>query len=319
MSDKRSGSIAVTYANDKLTDGVGAQLQRIYGVYAISRFLGLTYFHSPLIHVGYQGLRALENGSLSPDPNFDDPFNALFTIPSDVELPERYDVVEIDNATIDGLRRHAESASRPTLARLTLPHSITDQCPDSYEVCKAISPFSHLRNDGVLKIAVHVRRGEIFANNPTRLLPNSYYLNVAKNIVGILERQGFDYQIELHTEVSTREIVVHPGHPLLHNEISKPVIINASLNQIEDFDVLPHLVKRINEPTIDCLCRIATADIIVISRSSFSYVAAILSNPKAIVIFHPFWHAAMSSWIRADEDGSFDELPFLAKLRNLRE
>jgi hypothetical protein len=32
-------NIALTYGNDRLMDGAGAQLQRIYGVYAISRFL----------------------------------------------------------------------------------------------------------------------------------------------------------------------------------------------------------------------------------------------------------------------------------------
>jgi hypothetical protein len=263
-------------------------------------------------------LLALENDSLSPDPNFDHPFNALFTIPPDVELPERYDVVEIGNPTIDEIRWHAESALRPTLARLALPYGITDQYPESYEACKAISPFAHLRNYGILKIAIHVRRGEIFANNPTRLLPNSYYINVAKNLVGMLERQGFEYQIELHTEVSTREIVVYPGHPLVGNGISTPVAINASLNRIEDFDVLPHLVKRINEPAINCLCGITTADIIVMSRSSLSYVAAILSSRRSIVIYHPFWHAAMSPWICSGEERALDEVSLLAKLRNLR-
>jgi hypothetical protein len=275
-----------------------------------------------LTRVGYQGLIGLENGSLSPNQNFQDVFNALFAIPSDVELPECYNVIDINHAdltVINEVQRHAEEASRPTLARIVLPYGITDEYPDSYEACKAISPFVHPKKDRVLKIAVHVRRGEIYANAPARLLPNSYYVNVVNRIIIILETQGIEYQVNLHTEVSNREIVIDPGHPIVGDAISTPVIINSNLNQIKDFDILPHLVKRINEPTIDCLSSIATANIIVMSRSSFSYVAAILSSQTSIVICYPFWHAALSSWICSSEDGSFDELSFVKKLRKLSE
>jgi hypothetical protein len=317
----RAWQLAVTYANDKLADGVGGQLQRIYGIYAISRLIGLPYFHSPIVRVGYQGLLALENNSLRPNSDFYDAFNALLGIRSDIDLPEQHNVVEIHNATlttINELRQHADARSNPTLARISLPYGITDQNPDSYEVCKAISPFAHHRKSETIRIAVHVRRGEIFANAPARLLPNSYYIKVAQNILGILEREGLKYQIELHTEVSTKEIVIPPGHPLVGDGINAPVIINSDLNRIGDFDELPRLIKRINEPAIDCLSGIATADIIVMSRSSFSYVAALLSSSRSIVILYPFWHAAMSSWISANEEGSFDESRFITKLENLR-
>lgn len=46
-------------------DGAGAQLQRIYGIYAVSRFLGAYYIHTPLKKFGYQGLAALE---VNPTP-----------------------------------------------------------------------------------------------------------------------------------------------------------------------------------------------------------------------------------------------------------
>jgi hypothetical protein len=81
-----SASIALTYANDKLTDGAGAQLLRIYGVYAISRALGLPYIHSPLIKIGYQGLSALERNSASDGVVSE--YHRIFGIPSDIELPE---------------------------------------------------------------------------------------------------------------------------------------------------------------------------------------------------------------------------------------
>ena len=45
------------------------------------------------------------------------------------------------------------------------------------------------------------------------------------------------------------------------------------------------------------------------SRSSFSYVGAIL-NKTGIVLYHPFWHTALSSWLTVDPDGQFDRSRF---------
>ncbi len=83
--------LVLTYDNSVLTDGVGAQLQRIYGIYAISRLLGAIYLHSPLSRVDYQGLAALERNLA--DPGFHHAFNELIRIESDI-LPssEFYEV-----------------------------------------------------------------------------------------------------------------------------------------------------------------------------------------------------------------------------------
>ena len=40
----------------------------------------------------------------------------------------------------------------------------------------------------------------------------------------------------------------------------------------------------------------ATVDLLIISRSSFSFLAAIL-NKKGIILYHPFWHTAPAAWI----------------------
>src|SRR5271170_2871330 len=78
--------IALTYANDVQMDGAGAQLQRVYGIYALSRYFKVPYVYSPLKEIGYQGLAALERNAGSPD--LQDKYNRVFTIPSDLELPE---------------------------------------------------------------------------------------------------------------------------------------------------------------------------------------------------------------------------------------
>jgi hypothetical protein len=232
----RHPHIVLTYDNAALTDGVGAQLQRMYGIYAISRLLGTSYLHSPLSRVDYQGLAALEGDGLDPD----------------------------------------------------------------------ISPFTGSPRDGrALRVAIHVRRGELLVLDSDRMLPNSYYISVAQAIADVLESLGIEYQLEVCTEVPTTDLVIGPAHEGIFDRIGTPAILTPDMCRLDEFSVLRHLTLHLNERAIDCLHRLATADILVMSRSSFSYVGGIL-NRRGIVMYHPFWHRAPSSWITVDEGGRFD-------------
>src|ERR1700737_2028415 len=90
--------LILTYDNRAKTDGVGAQLQRIYGIYSISRLLGARYLHSPLGCVNYQGLAALE-GNVS-DPGFHHEFNDIFQIKSDDFVTDDFHTIELPNISM---------------------------------------------------------------------------------------------------------------------------------------------------------------------------------------------------------------------------
>src|SRR6266478_5618288 len=96
MGSKSPPNLAITYANDQLQDGAGAQLLRIYGIYALSRFLGVPYFHSPIDQIGYQGLQTLENNASVSDVVLQ--YNRIFHIPSDLYLPENYLISNMSDA-----------------------------------------------------------------------------------------------------------------------------------------------------------------------------------------------------------------------------
>src|ERR1022692_4058594 len=123
MEPPPSANIALTYANDRNTDGVGAQLQRIYGIYAISRFLKLPYVHSPLKRIGHQGLAALESNSSSAE--LESRFNRIFEIPSDIELPEELVIHDMTDADIFSIRRLQLAANvnrKFALVRILYPY-----------------------------------------------------------------------------------------------------------------------------------------------------------------------------------------------------
>jgi hypothetical protein len=318
-NEETVSTLVLTYDNEAIPDGVGAQLQRIYGTYAISRLLDVSYLHSPLAEVGYQGLSALEANAA--DPDFHRLFNEVFTLPSDVD-PSASAVAAMPTLRLPNISMGVANeliawsggrgAGRPTLVRLATPHGIADQFPDSYGACTQQSPFpAPARGGRPLRVALHVRRGEQVVLRSDRMLPNSYYIGVARRVADALETAGLEYEIELWTEVPTSDFVAGPQHHGINGRISEPFAARAEMYGLAEFDELPNLVHRLNGRAIDCLEGLATADVFVMSRSSFSYVAAIL-NRSGVVLYHPFWHSGMSAWIDVDPDGAFDPSRLLA-------
>jgi hypothetical protein len=138
------------------------------------------------------------------------------------------------------------------------------------------------------------------------MLPNSYYIEVAKRVARQLDQLRIDHQMELCTEVPRREFVIEPDRLGVAGRVSAPTSIGSEMSRLDEFGVLPNLTHHVNESAMDCIRRMATADVLVMSRSSFSYLAGIL-NREGIVFYHPFWHQPLSSWITATSEGAFDE------------
>lgn len=308
--------LGVTYANDKHTDGAGSQLQRIYGIYGISRLLNLPYIHSPLLRIDYQGLQALENNSSNEE--IVAKYNEVFQIPSDIELPKNYIVYEIENFNLrifDRLRKEAKANKTFILAKILYPYGVTDDHPRTYHFVKDVSPFPYSqRASSIIRVAIHVRKGELFVVDSNRMLPNSYYITVAQGIRSVLDKLNLNYVFELHTEVPNKAFTVTPSHHGILNRISDSITVDPRASQLEDFDSIPNLEKFINSDPIETIQRMASADILVMSHSSFSYLAAIL-NTNGVVIYHKFWHARLKDWMEADDSGNFSKGAFLKKVK----
>lgn len=80
--------------------------------------------------------------------------------------------------------------------------------------------------------------------------------------------------------------------------ISKRIIFHIySQNDIRDYDEFDKegVCFHLNENMFDTFTSLVAADILVTSKSSFSYSAAILSD--GIIYYQPFWHIPGESWI----------------------
>jgi hypothetical protein len=310
--------LVLTYNNTALTDGVGAQLQRIYGTFSVARLLGAAYLHSPLHRVQYQGLLALEEDQ--SDPEFHLQFNEIIPLPSDVAPTEDLERICADNITIELIHDLVDrfdgnaTGGRRILVCANVPYGIADRFPDCYRVCRDLSPFDSATRVGrPLRIVLHIRRGDLTAVSPDRILPNAFYLKAAQDALRVLDALKMDYEIELWTEVPNKEFTIVPGRNSMPHQFGGSPLVSPDLCHLDDFDGLPKLTRHINNSAFDCLRAFATADIFVMSRSSFSYVGAVL-NRKGVVLYPSFWHAAPSWWVRVGNDGHFDGGEFRAAL-----
>ena len=175
-------------------------------------------------------------------------------------------------------------------------------------------PFQYRRSD-VFRLAIHVRRGELFAIFSDWMLPNSYFVGCILRFQRALRRLGIPFVCELYTEVaSTTFQVAGDSHGIL-GRVSEPITFTPEMNNLEDFDGIPNLERYANLETIETMRRLATADALILSHSSFSYLPA-LFHADGLVVYHPYWRSPMEEWLVADDDGVFPETDLLARLES---
>jgi hypothetical protein len=312
------GELAVTYDQHGASDGVGAQVQRIYGLYALARALDIKYVHTPLERVNYQGFIPLL--TRRNDPNFVERYNAFFSLPSDdfdLEGCERIKIHDLNLATVERYRAQAAATGRSILLETLLPFAYTDKYPAAYRTLREVSPYRDHQPSGPIRVCIHLRRGDNLPDRRRRWLPNSYYLRVCGQIIEALQKQGAPYTVRLHSELPTRRYALYPGSPGLYFVPEQPVTIDPADYALEDFDALPDLEMVFNAEPLDALRDFATADVLILSASSFGYLGGML-NPHGVVVFAPFtWNAPLPDWLVADEHGNLNPEEVTAKIADL--
>ena len=122
-------------------------------------------------------------------------------------------------------------------------------------------------NNGKFNIALHIRRGDVQPDyNGGRYTSNEFYL------------AQMQYLSEIYAD---KDILFH-----IYSEGSE-----------EEFACFTNsnTVLHLNEDVKSTFIGLIASDVLVQSKSSFSYVAGLLTN--GIVYHIPFWHPPLSKWI----------------------
>jgi hypothetical protein len=109
---------------------------------------------------------------------------------------------------------------------------------------------------------------------------------------------------ELHTEASTRILKLSKGSHGIPVDGSD-VVVDPGKSDLSDFDAIPSLHRYINGNPLDSFIRMMNADVLVISKSSFSYLAGLLST-SSVVVYNNFEHPPMPGWLHADGLGNLN-------------
>jgi hypothetical protein len=283
----------LTYNNNALTDGAGAQLQRIISIYLVAKYYNIGYIHSGLEHASYQGAKCLENNE--GDTTQISRYNSLFNLPSATNITIHTSLLCFDLS--EEIIKELRDANENTLLIVQFAGTLIDSKPELLLQTLPLPWIGCLTIIPII-IAVHVRRGELFVVDSQRMLPNSYYIDCMKSLSQIFTEANVPYEFHLHTEIISKPTLVSPSHHGITDRITVPVLITPEDNRIEEFSVIPNIKYRINEDPVETLKALSTANILLASRSSFSYVAAILSSgTSGVVLFHPFWHSLAPGWI----------------------
>jgi hypothetical protein len=223
-----------------------------------------------------------------------------------VDLPR---IRRIDSKDIDGHYVFNEIINseiindKNILFRIKPDHAAYDQTPTAeifrkkYWMKREKTPINTSLIKNKLNIACHIRRGDILQLNlnPTefknRWLANEYFIKVVQRIKSVLVE---------------------------HNNIDIHLFSQGIISDFSEFEELKNVVYHLNEDPHTTFHSMVVADILILSPSSFSYKAGMISNGLKIAKY-PWWHEIPENteWIRANEDGDFNTQPLIKKYSNI--
>ena len=310
---RSTAGVVLTYNAQSARDGLGAQMQRLMGIYSASHELGLGYFHNPI--------QFIEKNPGDPDFSTEErcaylnEVNALVDLPglslSNTKLRLPLSSLTTRRARLLQFIHRVAKAFGVTIL-VPLPSSLpwSDAFPDTYQwAAQIISPrIGSADTSSVATVDVHIRRAVSPAQGRDgeaydRYVPTAWYSQVLETVVPFFQQKNIPSRIRIHTDIpserwkvpadtSAGTLAMWQHHGFVDGE-----------GYLVDFgeDLRSHLsqfgpIETAQEwSPLDALTSMVQADILIICASSFSYVAGLLRATRLTVSPY-FFHQTPSHW-----------------------
>uniref|UniRef100_A0A6C0DLQ4 Glycosyltransferase n=1 Tax=viral metagenome TaxID=1070528 RepID=A0A6C0DLQ4_9ZZZZ len=256
-------------------DGMGAQFQRIISILALAKKYNCQYIHESIKSFEHISNDATNYVELIDEYFQIDKLNANIT-------GIKFDNVEFfkGNTIIEQMEYYKEKSKNLNIL-LILDHAynIFDKKPNDYEIImpllREIKQTLYLPeyNKSNKNIAIHIRRGDVsqYSNN------NRYVdLSCYQTIINKLADKYKNGNLFIFTEISNN------NKEEFENFIIKNKNNNINIKLMADLDILL---------TLEYLIK---ADVLVMSKSSFSYIAGLYNNNE--IYYMDFWHSKLDRW-----------------------
>lgn len=261
----------LTYDINKNQDGAGAQYQRVVGVITIAMTYNLEYVHTKI------------NNMEHIDKNYSQKIHNFFGIESNYKSVDNYkydNVYEEYDPTDESIKKYINmSKNSNILLKIFLSHNIVFN-NDTTLLNKSINilrtylkmpslPYYENIPQNQKKIAIHIRRGDVSSD-----INSDRYVSIEKyiNIINKFNEMYSDCKIFILTEIDDKN----------KNEFDI-ITKNNNVKLLANIDIIETFGYMIN------------ADLLVICKSSFSYLSGIYN--KNIVYYFDFWHKPCKNWI----------------------
>ena len=245
------------------TDGGGAQVQSVMSVIAFCKSFGYQYVHTPF--------RQLEHASGASELAA---WEGLFDLGSGEKLASEFGYPVIPFSDYVKSPRHW---FQKTVVAVAETHAFLDSCPEAYLTVrdqlrrKYTGSLTRMSADR-LTIAAHIRRGDVTrATSPDRFTDNSVIAERIRRIHDYCTGAGLGFRTMIYSQGAEN-----------------------------DFEELRELGCELclDQTPLASLRGLVQADVLLTAKSSFSYVAGLLSN--GLVVYEPFWHSPLPDWLSTE-------------------
>ncbi len=297
-------------------DGAGAQFQRILGIYATAKSNHLGYLHAPIQHLGANAGDGFE--SMSERIAFTGELNQLINLESDSYFRNYKEItLRRINPRLVWMLRPARKILETLRISIILKIDSTLQWVDQNAWCydSGISPL-HSRfvlprpNETRLIVDVHIRRAgipmqDLLGRDYGRWTPTHWYVNILNEIKRNAESSGKKLLIRVHTDTLNSGSTWTPPADISPETMNhwKDIGVLTLDGQVsglyENFSEIfskygdVQMVQNIS--AIEAWKMMIQSDILIIAKSSMSYVAALFRTSKP-VIYAKFWHTGLTNW-----------------------
>jgi hypothetical protein len=299
--------IILTYNPHLKTDGVGAQLQRILAIRSLARNLNLGYLHTPIENIAVHPFDPYQ--SLAEMKLFLVELNHIFYVEeTEVDREISHKIYERNLLKFgDFFMLLVESLWKRSslLIKIVEPYQISEFDPKKYVTIGTLLPHFKATRSPTKTIAVHYRQGVggksvQIGEKLSRQLDVQYFVDIVKSI--LVKHRSEQIAIRIFTDAPEKDLEYFPPESQSHLWHQSPRFKDGQMS-IEGFEVRrsfeglesPIEVIRGGSP-ISAIQEMAGADMLVIGRSSLSYIAAILNSSGEIYFPSSFWHRPLTGW-----------------------
>ena len=316
-------TVCLSFNNYNSKDGIGAQVIRIIDVYSLSKHFKMGFVNSPILQ--FDSSPGDNLNTPEEKLNFISELNDFFNL-KDHSCNKTHLVRKLNYSRVFRLPGALSSffilkkflsyfLRRHELLIINNPYSLTLKYPNirSHFIQSSRIRTLNSNNDGISRIHVHIRRGFISKNTlSNRFTPTSWYLSILLPIQVALDNLGVKHEFTIHTDVHEGNIQWASSgvsaETMMYLQNGGNVVdedSNFTLDY-EDFSIslsdlkVMKIVTELNP--LESWKLMQEADILVIGKSSFSFVGALL-NQTALVISPEGFYVGPSDWTYVADAG----------------